>query len=40
LNASVTTGLWTAVVFRAAFYLVWHVAYGSFRSTWLELFLG
>ena len=34
------SGLWTAVIFRYAFYLIWHVAYGSFRPTWLELFLG
>lgn len=33
------SGLWIAVFFRYVFYLVWHVAYGSFRPAWLELFL-
>jgi len=34
------SGLWTAVVFRYSFYLVWHVTYGGFRPDWLRLFLG
>jgi hypothetical protein len=33
-------GIWIAVFFRYAYYLIWHVAYGSFRPFWLELFLG
>ena len=32
-------GLWTAMVLRYSFYLVWHVTYGGFRPTWLHLFL-
>jgi hypothetical protein len=34
------SGLWTAMILRGSFYLVWHVTYGSFRPTWLRLFLG
>jgi len=34
------SGLWTAVIFRYSYYVVWHVVYGSFRTGWLEIFLG